>query len=692
MRWIAEMHRRGVIRALIIYVLAAWIVVEISASLLPSNETGAQQLRMIILVALVGCPVMAILVWRRGRGTGGGAKQAGERSLLSIVSVTALLAVLAWTVTAHSPRADREYSGIAILPFSDLSATEDHQYLADGIAEEIRNRLVAVPGLDVAARSSAFAFRQRSKNVREIGEILRVDLVLDGSLRKAGDTVRISLQLVDARTGFEVWTGSFDAGLDDIFALQDEIAAQIVAVVAPDNKETASVAAMPSSFDAYDLYLLGRHNWQKRDIASLERALEYFDQSISRDPRFAPSHTGRADSLLLLAKAGERPPQQAVVEANEAIQTALQLDPLLGDAHASLGLLRLFQGNFVAAELALREALRIAPENSTAHMWLGLTQLRRPGGGPNLALDALQAAQRLDPMDPTITLNLAGVLARLGHGEESISELRQLLARGVESHGAGVLLATLCLQWGRLDEAIVVLSDSDALTRGPDGRALYARTLAALGQGDLAATWLRSADLQETAAATPPRLDAAYITGADELLREALYRENPPHAAEWWNGLLSWRGGDISAALASFDLAAAAVPDGDPQLAITVAGARAAALRALGDADSAIGILMEARQLGADSVAAGWDTPQLNFALAVIEASLGDEAGATAYLEQAVAAGWRDIEWARGVPGTAQVVHIVGYAALEKTVLDDLQRQWKSVANQAEAATVGLSR
>ena len=96
--------------------------------------------------------------------------------------------------------------------------------------------------------------------------------------------------------------------------------------------------------------------------------------------------------------------------------------------------------------------------------------------------------------------------------------------------------------------------------------------------------------------------------------------------------------------------------------------------------------------LGADSLAAGWDTPQLNFALAVIEASLGDEAGATAYLEQAVAAGWRDIEWARGVPGTAQVVHIVGYGALEKTLLDDLQRQWKSVANRAEAATVGLSR
>ena len=142
----------------------------------------------------------------------------------------------------------------------------------------------------------------------------------------------------------------------------------------------------------------------------------------------------------------------------------------------------------------------------------------------------------------------------------------------------------------------------------------------------------------------------------------------------------------------SRNLAAAAIADSDPQLAITVAGARAAALRALGDADSAIGILVEARQLGAASLAAGWDTPQLNFALAVIEASLGDDAGATTYLEQAVAAGWRDIEWARGVPGTAQVVHLVGYAALEKTVLDDLQRQWKSVANRAEAATVGLSR
>jgi len=689
LRWLAELQRRGVIRVLVAYALVAWIGVEISAAMLSSAEGAARLLQAMILVALSGFPAVAVFAWRRGADK---AMLRGRWSLRSVFAVLALAAVLAWAVIAHSPRRDSELSGIAVLPFSDFSADGDYQYLADGIAEEIRNRLVAVPGLDVAARSSAFAFRQRRKDVREIGELLRVDMVLDGSLRKAGEQVRVSLQLVDARSGFEVWSGSFDAALGDIFALQDQIAMQIVAAVAPESRQIAAVAPMPSSFDAYDLYLLGRHNWQKRDTDSLERALRYFDESIGRDPRFAPSHTGRADTYLLLAGAGARPAPLAVAQAEAAIHTALQLDPLLGDAHASLGLLRLFQGNIGAAELALREALRIAPDNAMAYMWLGLVLQRRPGGGLRDALDALRTAQSLDPLDPTITQNLAGVLARMGRDEEAIANLGRLAARGVQSTQAEVLRATLYADRGRLDEALVFLAGGVSGIRDPYGRALFARTLVALGQPGLAQRSLRAYGAADAAIAGPDWLDAAWLSGADDLLKAALYRENPPPSWEWWSGLISWQRGDISAALASFDLAAGATSDPDPQFALTVAGARAAALRALGDADSAMGILTQARARGGEALAAGWNTPGLKFALALIEASLGDEAKAENYLEEAVAGGWRAVEWVGATPGGGQIERLAGYAAVESKVRDDLRRQWADVASRAEAATVELVR
>ncbi len=689
MRWLVELQRRGVIKALVVYVFVAWVGVEISAAMLSAADGATHRLRAIILVALAGCPAVAIFAWRRGAQV---ARRRGPWPLLSLCAVLAVLAFVALAIIAHSPRPDKELSGIAVLPFSDLSATGDYQYLADGIAEEIRNRLVAVPGLDVAARSSAFAFRQRRRDVREIAELLRVDLVLDGSLRKAGEQVRVSLQLVDGRSGFEVWTGSFDAGLEDIFALQDQIAAQIVAVVAPDTAQIAAVAPMPSSFGAYDLYLLGRHNWRKRDVDSLERALAYFDQSIARDPQFARSHTGRADSYLLLAGAGARPAQMAVAQAEAAVHSALQLEPLLGDAHASLGLLRLYQGNINAAEQALREALSIAPDNAMAHMWLGLVLQRQAGAGPREALDVLRTAQNLDPLDPTITQNLAGVLARLGRSDEAIANLRMLATRGVHSVQAELLQATLYADRGLLAEALVFLADAPSRTGDPHGHALFARTLAALGQPQLAQRWLRAPGAEDGAMAGPHWLDAMLMSGAENRLRAALQVENRPPPWQWWNGLLNWRGGDLSAALESFDLAAAVTADGEPELALIVAGARAAVLRTLGDADSAIGVLTQARERGSRALGAGWNTPRLQFALAVIAAGLGDEADAEMYLDQAVAGGWREIEWAGAIPGVRQIQRLAGYAAVESTIREDLQRQWTSVAGRAESATASLPR
>src|SRR5262245_32824835 len=258
-RFWAELLRRRVMRVALFYVAGAWILAQAGDLLLDAFD-APQYMRFVIAGLVLGLPVALVLAWIFDI-TPAGIERTPEAPT---------------TATANAPTPAPEHS-IAVLPFANLSQDPQDEYFSDGLAEEIRNRLAQAAGLRVAARTSSFAFKGRAEDVREIARRLNVATVLEGGVRRQADTVRIDVQLINAADGYHLWSESFERRLTDIFRLQSEIAGAVLAAVRP-RDAVGEAAAMPGpatpSFDAYNLYLLGRHYFHKRTEAALARAVE----------------------------------------------------------------------------------------------------------------------------------------------------------------------------------------------------------------------------------------------------------------------------------------------------------------------------------------------------------------------------------------------------------------------------------
>ncbi len=307
---------------------------------------------------------------------------------------------------------------VAIMPFVTLSApdgvaesTMEVDYFGAGLAEELLNALVNVPGLRVASRSAALK-AEHLTDLMEIATTLGVDAVLTGTVRRSGERVRVTAQLVNGTDGFHLWADQFDGSLTDVFSIQDEIAAAIVDALRLQLTEPVQVARISTDMDALDYYLLGRHHWHQRTPASLQRAIDLFKQAVDVDPKIAIAYSGLADGYLLLADYGDLAQSEAIRLARPAIETALKLDPKLAEAHASLGMLHLSEGDSQAAETAFLTAVRLNPAYPMGLMWLGSAVAMQ--GRVKEAHDYYIKAYRLDPMHPVINNNVAMSFATLG--------------------------------------------------------------------------------------------------------------------------------------------------------------------------------------------------------------------------------------------------------------------------------------
>jgi TolB-like protein/Tfp pilus assembly protein PilF len=315
---------------------------------------------------------------------------------------------------------------IAVLPLANLSQEAENEYFSDGLSEEIRNQLARVTGLRVAARTSSFAFKGRAEDVREIGRRLNVASVLEGGVRKQADRVRIDLQLVSTGDGYQIWSQSFERRLDDIFRLQSEIAAAVIAAIIPRKRDGSMTPGAPATrnFDAYNLYLLGRHLFHRRTEASLARAVECFEQAIAVDPRYALAYSGLADAHTLLSSGyyGNRPVATANEHALPAALRALELEPDLAEAHASLGLIRENEGDLAGAAQALERALELNPGYTMAHVWYGLVLTAQ--GRYAEAAARNREAFRLDPLSPIVNTNVGFDALRFGDAVEAEARFR----------------------------------------------------------------------------------------------------------------------------------------------------------------------------------------------------------------------------------------------------------------------------
>lgn len=318
---------------------------------------------------------------------------------------------------------------LAVLPFENLSPDPENAYFSDGMTEELINALADLEGLQVAARTSVFALRDRNLGVREIADFLEVDYIVEGSVRRAGDQVRITAQLIKATDGFHLWSETFQRRMEDIFALQDEVSGAIAGQLRVRLRASGAIASVrpTDNIEAYSLYLQGRYELGQRTEDSIGRALKLLDEAVALDPEFALAWASLANAHLLSQSYLDVPVDDVRVAARAAADRALELDPDMGEVYTSLAGLALFvdQKPLEAVEL-FQKAIALSPDYAQTYHWYSLL-LRHFLGQAQQGLEMALKAEELDPLSPVIKRSVASCLVAVGRYREAEEKLERLL-------------------------------------------------------------------------------------------------------------------------------------------------------------------------------------------------------------------------------------------------------------------------
>ena len=385
------------------------------------------------------------------------AKDPAERYETAAAFIEALLAEGAGT--AHSPAASRS---IAVLPFVNASPDPENEYLSDGITDELIDALAKIGGLRVSSRTSVFALKGKPLDVRAVGALLGVSVILEGTVRKSGDKLRITAQLTSTDDGRLLWSQRYDRKLADVFTIQDEIAGTIVstlrATMFADLSEHIP-KRYTQNIQAYGLYLKGRYAWNKRTREGVAEAIEFFEQAIAEDPNYAPAYAGLADSYALDVDYRSVPVGEPFARAKEYARKALAIDEAVPSAHASLAWsLFIYDWDWAAAEQEFRRAIELDPRYASAHQWYAFLLVSR--GEIGQALVESHTALELDPASVSIRRGMGWVYYYAGRYDQALEHLSRAIEMNpmaVESHR--ILAATLARQ-GRLAEAERVLREA----------------------------------------------------------------------------------------------------------------------------------------------------------------------------------------------------------------------------------------
>jgi serine/threonine-protein kinase len=356
---------------------------------------------------------------------------------------------------------------VAVLPFTNLSPEPEQDYFCDGIAEDIINELITIRGLNVVGRTSTFAFKGSTLDLREIGSRLGAGTVIEGSVRKAGDVLRVSAKIVDAASGRALWSEIFDRPTGDVFSIEDEIAGAIAATlrVTLAAKHTAQRRGIPN-FEAHSLYLKGRHAWNRLTQAGYLEAIAHYSRAISLFPDYALPYSGLADALSWIALWGVRRPHEVLPRARRAALEALRLDPQLAHAYTSLGIARsLYDWEWNEGTALLRKGIELEPSYALGHQFLGWSLAVQ--GDFEESLESCRRAVFLDPLSVR-TNRVVGYVHYCGRGpEEAEKFLRQSLALDPASAVSRFLLAELFLEQHRDHEALEVAEELATATEDP---------------------------------------------------------------------------------------------------------------------------------------------------------------------------------------------------------------------------------
>ena len=357
-------------------------------------------------------------------------------------------------------------ASVAVLPFRNLSADPENEYFADGITEDVIAHLSKIRALKVISRSSVMQFKQRSGNMRDIGAALGATSLLDGSVRRAGDRVRIVAQLVDGDSDRQVWAETYDRKLDDIFAIQTDVALQIASSLEAELSadEQQRLERQPTDdLQAYQLFLQGRQWFSRYTPDGLRRAIELFDRAVARDPAFALAYASAGMAYIELAEGGAMDPDTAFTRAKAAVDTSLRLDPELGAPHVTAGYLKMTREfDWPGAEREFRRSLELSPSDTDAYDLYG--RLCMALGRMDDALALLRRAEELDPLAHTNDITTA--MLRAGRFEEALARARQSVETNPSSARTRATLGWANILTRRVREGVADLDKAVALAPG----------------------------------------------------------------------------------------------------------------------------------------------------------------------------------------------------------------------------------
>jgi TolB-like protein/Tfp pilus assembly protein PilF len=419
----------------------------------------------------------------------------------------------------RSPASDH-LASIAVMPFSDLSPGKDQEWFCDGIAEEILNALTPLKNLRVAARASAFSLRGRSEDLKAIGEKLNVTTVLGGSVRRAGDRVRITVQLSNVQDGFQLWSQRYDRELKDIFDVQDDIAKAVAERLKVSFEDTPLdrlgrlVEQGTTDVEAYQLYLQGRALLNRRG-ASIQPALELFQKAVALDPGYSLAWAGIADAHTVLAYFGVVPPSESKPQALAAARKALELDPSSAAGHTALACATLLhENNRDLAGQEFERALQLNPQYVQGRAWYALFYLQWARGDFERGIAEARRALDTDPLSAYATMILAACLFTAGQHDEGVAMGRLAVERDPESFIARWTLGTTLVGAGRYEEAIATLEQAAAIGGGGHPLAVASKATAFGRWGKVGAAETLLRDLTARAART--YLPSSHLIAAAE--------------------------------------------------------------------------------------------------------------------------------------------------------------------------------
>jgi serine/threonine-protein kinase len=355
-------------------------------------------------------------------------------------------------------------ASVAVLPFSDMSPAKDQESFCDGMTEELINALTQIPGFRVAARSSTFQFKGQARDVRQIGEALNVATVLDGSVRRHGARLRITVELIGSADGYHLWSQRFDRDLADIFDVQDEIAGSIVGMLKGTLIGARTVRSRGTrNSGAYEVYLEGRYHWNKRSEAELKKSVACFELAINRDPEFAQALAGLADAFVTLGTYGTLPAGEVLPRARDAVERALALDDRLAEAYACRGCVRsIFDWAWGEGERDFLRAIELQPSYPTAPHWYAINHLV-PLGRFDHAEQELRRALELDPLALAIKTSLGIKAYFAGEYDEAVRELTKTIDLDPSFGIARFFLGATFTEQGRYREALTEIEAASRL-------------------------------------------------------------------------------------------------------------------------------------------------------------------------------------------------------------------------------------